>query len=387
MTNNEINFTKQALLSITNPDKGKRIYKRDIKEKGLVLCKTHTGKISFYLRKMVDGKDGRILIGYYPETSIESARKKALSLKGNIAEGKNPQKEKHKLKQEITFVELWHKYIEYHAKPHKKSWQEDEDYYKRYLHRLANSRISQITKSDVQALHTKTSSNNGIYVANKLLAIISIVFNKAIEWGWEGYNPASGIKKFREKSRDRFLQTEELARFFKALESEENPLIKDYIWLSLLTGARKSNILSMRWNDINLNSQIWKIPETKNGEPLNVYLPKNAIDILNNRREQNKLLYPNNDFVFPSTGKTGHLVEPKKGWKRLLKRAEIENLRIHDLRRTYGSWQAAHGTSLQIIGKSLGHKSSKVTEIYSRINLDPIKFSVDKAIDKMLEYK
>ena len=93
-----------------------------------------------------------------------------------------------------------------------------------------------------------------------------------------------------------------------------------------------------------------------------------------------------NVWVLPSlASKSGHLEEPKKAWRRLLTRAELENLRIHDLRRALGSWQAISGSSLQIIGKSLGHKSSKVTEIYARLNIDPIKLSVDRALDKMLE--
>ena len=290
MSKNELNFTKQSLSSLPTPTNGKRIYKRDTKEKGLVLCKTHTGKISFYLRKMVDGKDGRILIGYYPEISIENARKQALGLKGNIAQGKNPQEDKNKLKQEITFGELWLKYMELHSKPHKKSWQEDEDYYKRHLKTFQNVKISNISKTDIAQLHSKTSQNNGIYVANKLLAIISVVFNKAIGWGWQGLNPANNIKKFKEKSRDRFLQASELPKFFKALDEEENLIIKDYVWLSILTGARKSNILSMNWQDIDFDSKIWKIPETKNGDPLDVYLPPKAIEILKNRKLLNKKL-------------------------------------------------------------------------------------------------
>lgn len=389
MNKNELNFTKQSLSSLPTPSKGKRIYKRDTKEKGLVLCKMHTGKISFYLRKMVDGKDGRILIGYYPEISIENARKHALGLKGNIAQGKNPQEDRNKLKQEITFGELWLKYVELHSKPHKKSWQEDEDYYKRHLKIFQNVKISNISKTDIAQLHSKTSQNNGIYVANKLLAIISVVFNKAIGWGWEGLNPANNIKKFKEKSRDRFLQASELPKFFKALDEEENLIIKDYVWLSILTGARKSNILSMNWQDIDFESKVWKIPETKNGDPLDVYLPPKAIEILKNRKLLNKKLELQdfqNQWVLPSlTSKSGHLEDPKKAWKRLLTRANIDNLRIHDLRRTLGSWQASLGSSLQIIGKSLGQKSIKSTQIYSRLNIDPIKSSVDRAIDKMLE--
>jgi integrase len=88
--------------------------------------------------------------------------------------------------------------------------------------------------------------------------------------------------------------------------------------------------------------------------------------------------------VFPGRGKTGHLVEPKTAWARILKRAGLQNLRLHDLRRTLGSWQAATGASLPIIGKSLGHKSLAATQVYARLNLDPVRAAVNTATDAML---
>jgi integrase len=89
-------------------------------------------------------------------------------------------------------------------------------------------------------------------------------------------------------------------------------------------------------------------------------------------------------WVFPSTGKTGHLVEPKKAWKRILERADLSDLRIHDLRRSLGSWQAATGASLSIIGKSLGHKNINSTAIYARLNIDPVRESMETATSAMM---
>lgn len=91
-----------------------------------------------------------------------------------------------------------------------------------------------------------------------------------------------------------------------------------------------------------------------------------------------------NEYVLPGNGRTGHLVEPKKGWSHILKDAGIENLRIHDLRRTLGSWQAITGASLTIIGKSLNHKSPQTTAIYARLDLDPVRASVKKATNAIL---
>lgn len=90
-------------------------------------------------------------------------------------------------------------------------------------------------------------------------------------------------------------------------------------------------------------------------------------------------------YVFPGNGKKGYLMEPRKGWERILKRAGIEDLRIHDLRRTLGSWQAKTGASLAIIGKSLNHKHQNTTAIYARLDLDPVRASVEKATNAILE--
>lgn len=121
---------------------------------------------------------------------------------------------------------------------------------------------------------------------------------------------------------------------------------------------------------------------TKKGESLTCPLTDKAIELLKQMKET-----AISDWVFPSkTSATGHFVEPKKAWKNLLKRAGIEDLRIHDLRRTLGSYQAINGSSLQIIGRSLGHKTIQATQIYARLINEPIRNSTNGAIDRMMSY-
>ena len=135
----------------------------------------------------------------------------------------------------------------------------------------------------------------------------------------------------------------------------------------------------MGWKDINFENKTWRIEETKNGEPQIIHLSEQAIEILNRR---SKSRY--SDWVFPSRASvSGHIEEPKRAWKNVLQRAGIEDLRIHDLRRTLGSWQAATGANSYIIGKSLGHKTQAATAIYARLNLDPVRESVNKATEAM----
>jgi integrase len=208
-----------------------------------------------------------------------------------------------------------------------------------------------------------------------------MLFNKAMEWEhFKGSNPTQYVKKFKEISRDRFLQANELPLFLKAVDEEE-PLFRDFFYILLLTGQRKTNVLEMQWKDISFEYKYWKIPETKNGEPLVVPLVEGAIDILKERKIKSKNLV----WVFESeTSASGRLVDPKKAWYRILKRSGIEDLRMHDLRRTMGSYQTILGSSSFIVAKSLGHKSIKSTEIYARLNIDPVRQSMENATNFML---
>jgi integrase len=198
-----------------------------------------------------------------------------------------------------------------------------------------------------------------------------------IDWGWEGTNPAAGIQKFKEQKRDRFILHDELPKFMEALEVEPNKDMRDFFLVCLYTGARCGNVLSMRWEDIDFSINEWRIPDTKNGEPVRIPLIEEALEVLSNRLQLKKSA----PWVFPGSGKSGHLEEPKAAWKRILDRAGLKNLRIHDLRRTLASYQAIAGTSLLIIGKSLGHKSPQSTAIYARLSNDPVRASMKSALD------
>lgn len=381
MARETLNFTKVALERLVLPPAGKRAYYYDEREKGLIVDVRSTGTKSFYLYKKINGKPERIFLGQFPDLSIENARKACAARKGEIAQGENPQEERRKIRGESTLGEFFQVYLERHSKPHKKSWQFDEREINKYLSHWFTRRLSDITRNEIHKLHSKLGVENGKTQANRVLERIRNMYNKAIEWGWEGENPAFGIKKYKEVSRDRFLNAEELPRFFEALE-KESELIRDFFQIALFTGARKTNVLMMKWSEIDMHLRTWRIPDTKNGEPQVLPLTDDAFEILKRRKKD-----ADNIWVFPGTGEEGHLVDPKKAWLRIVKRAELDDLRIHDLRRTLGSWLAASGVSLPIIGKTLGHKSSQSTQIYARLNLDPVRESLHKATGVMMAHR
>jgi integrase len=399
-------FTKKLLDKLALPTNNQRAYFYDAQTRGLALAVSPAGKKVFVLYRKVAGRPERITIGPYPDLTIEQARGKAAELNGAIARGENPASKRRLVRDEATLAELFSTYLEHHAKPHKKTWSDDQGMFDKHFGVWKFRKLSDIRRADVLTLHARIGGKSGQYAANRVVELLSSMFGKAIEWGWNGENPATKIKAFKERKRERFLQPEELPAFFEALKAELNETVRDYILLSLLTGARRSNVQAMRWHEINFPSATWAIPETKNGESITLPLSATALNILESRKSKSKC-----NWVFPGDGTTGHLVEPKSAWKRILQRAAsiqkkhwleahrgkdeadfakecpsagFHDLRVHDLRRTLGSWQAATGASLPIIGKSLGHKSLSATQIYARLNIDPVRSAVDKATDAML---
>jgi integrase len=378
-----MNFTKASLMALAVPTKG-MITVCDTKEKGLSLYVTATGHKSFFIQKRIQGKIKRIVLGYFPDMTVELARKAAQKIKGQLAEGKNPLKEKEKLAAEKTFGEAYEMYMDRHVKVKSKpSMLKDiELRMKKVLPHWSHRFLSSITRYEMQDMHAHIGQENGKYEANQVLAYIRAIYNKMIEWGWKGTNPAARIQKFKEHKRDRFILHDELPKFMEALETEPNRDMKDFFLMCLYTGARCGNVLSMRWEDIDSSINEWRIPDTKNGEPVRIPLIKEALEILNDR---SWLKGSSTPWVFPSRerkkSKSGHLEEPKSAWKRILDRAGLKNLRIHDLRRTLASYQAIAGTSLLIIGKSLGHKSPQSTAIYARLSNDPVRASMESALD------
>lgn len=376
---NKINFTKAAIDALPLSNNGQRYIYHDKKVPGLQLRVTSV-KTFFINRRVRGGNPQRVTIGRYPDTTVDQARRKAIEILHEIAEGKNPADIAREARKEMTLDNLFEEYLNrcaiFNKRPDK-----PKATYRLYLSKIGKRKLLSIKHEEVDRLHKKIGREVGIVTANIVLKLLHVMFNKAInEWRiWKGDNPAHGIPKFPERSRDRFLQSDEMPRFFHALTEETNATIKDYILISLLTGARRSNVLSMRWQDINFERAEWRIEETKNGLPQTVALSPEAIQILLIRNSLDKTTY-----VFPGSGKSGHLEEPKKGWQRILMRAGIKDLRIHDLRRTFGSWQAKTGASLTIIGKSLNHKNQSTTAIYARLDLDPVRDSVNKATSAML---
>lgn len=389
MTENRFKFTKTALEQLPHPPKGKRTTFYDTIVPKLAARKTSAGSVSFFTVKRTGDGMTWLRIGSFPETSVEQARSAAQKSLGQIASGSNPAEAKRALKAMPTLNEFFTEFAMKHGQ-RKLSWKDDAQRYKDYLKPLlGNRKLSEITRGMIAEVISKADKGGkSIATQRNIRALVSIIFAKAVEWGRIDTNPASGIRIAGAKvTRDRFLQPNEMASFFSSLEQEPSETARDFILMALLTGARRANVCSMKWADINLDEGIWRIRRTKNGDPQNVILTPEALSVLE-RREANVT----SPYVFPSTGKTGHYIEPRKGVERVMNRAGIpygrntpNGVTLHDLRRTLGSWQAKTGASALIIGKTLNHKSQQATAIYARLDTDPIRQSLSVATAAMLK--
>ena len=386
----KFSFSKERLLALPLPPAGTRAVYHDTKSQGLQLRVTASGTKTFSVyRRLKSGQPERVTLGKFPSMTVEQARKAFALINAEIESGANPAEVRRAFKAEPSLNEFFVEYGKRHGEK-KRAWKDDLQRFRDYLQKpLGSRKLSEVTRAMIALVLSDTEKAGKSVATTRLIrALASGIFGKAVEWGYLDANPASGIRITGKKvDRDRFLQPDELPRFFAALAEEPIAAARDFILLALLTGARRANLCAMRWLEIDLSNCTWRIPRTKNDEPQTVTLCPEAVLVLEARRASTP-----GDFVFPGTGASGHYVEPRKAVERVMRRAGIpfgrkvpNGVTLHDLRRTLGSWQARTGASLAIIGKSLNHKSPQATAIYARLDLDPVRQSVNTATSAMLE--
>lgn len=281
----------------------------------------------------------------------------------------------------VTLGELFDQYLRVHAKLRCKSWRNMERCFNSYLKIWSDKDITMITKAEVYELHANLAVSVSPTTANRVLELLHMVYRKGNEIGWIDHaSPAAGIKKFKLRPRDRFLDQHEVSKFFDAVDSLRYPVTKDFILMCLFTGARRSNVASMQWKQINIDLARWSIPETKNGEPQVVPLTAQALAVLQRRRNDSA-----SPWVFPSKrSRSGHITKPEEAWRMVVKRSGLENVRLHDLRRTLLSWQAITGANITVIAATANHKDLRSTQIYARLNVDAVRSAMEKALDTFI---
>jgi len=252
--------------------------------------------------------------------------------------------------------------------------------------RIGTVRLEKLTRREMRAMHRKMTEK-APYEANRTLQLVRASINFALsDGGWrpadlvEGENPATRIKLNKEKARREWVQPDEIPNLLKAIDAEKNPWMRAFFRMVLYTGARKGELLNLKWSDVDLKRGIIVFVHTKNREDHEVPLPPAAVKLL---QSIPKML--GNPYVLCGhiAGKPIH--NPYKPWARILERAGIERrITIHDLRRTVGSLLASEGYSTQQIGKLLNHKSAITAKVYAEI-ADQSKREMTDAMEKMLQ--
>ncbi len=343
---------------------------------GFGLRVTPSGYKCFVLNYYPQGRNRLMTIGAYGSLTLIQARKLAQDELYKIKHGADPLAVREVERSADTVEQFCREYLERHAKTKKRTWMKDESRIRRHIiPAWGTQKLSAITGRDVSRLHSKVGEQTPIE-ANRLLQQLSKMFNLAKRWGILDHshpNPAAGLEKFRERKRDRFLSRDEASRFFTAVKREPSLYVQAIFFLLVLLGPRKSELLNAKWEDVDFSNQRLRLPETKNGDVHYIPLPTHAITILRNLPRQ--LYHP---YVFPGSKSGRPINNIDKAWGRIKEQAGLNDLRIHDLRRTLGSWMAQSGVPLQLIGKVLNHKDIKTTQIYARFAQNHVKDALEQ---------
>jgi integrase len=340
-----------------------------------------SGKKSFVLSYRHRGRAHIKVIGKYGVFTLEQARDRAKKYLASLVDLKDPFAES-KLQGCSSFREFGDVYMQRYAKEHKKTWREDERRIEKYfLPAFGTIRIDAINRSDVTQLHFDIGQKYP-YAANRCVEQLSKMFELAREWSYlpeHHVNPAKGIKAYKEVKRDRWVKPDELPRLAAAINRESNFYGSQAIWLYLLLGVRRDELLRARWDDVDFSRNELRLSETKAGRVHYVPVSAPALAILCKLPRQ-----IGNPHILPGEIPGQHLVNIQKIWQRVRKEAGIEDVRLHDLRRTLGSWLAQAGNSLHLIGRVLNHSSQSTTAIYARFAQDNVRQALEDHGQKLM---
>lgn len=206
---------------------------------------------------------------------------------------------------------------------------------------------------------------------------------KRRRWGLrpDGSNPTAHVDKFAEEARERFLSPDELARLGKALseaaDAGESPYVVGALRLLILTGARLSEVLTLKWEHVDFDARLLRLPDSKTGKKT-IALPAAALEVLTSLPRQE-----GNHYVVCGAVVGAHLINLHKPWRRIRKSAGLDDVRIHDLRHSFASVAVAGGASLPLIGALLGHSQPQTTQRYAHVANDPRLAAADAVADRI----
>lgn len=278
---------------------------------------------------------------------------------------------------EITVQAFADMYLERYAIPHKRSSKKDDARFKNYILPAFGDRLmGELTKVELTKFHVDIGKKYP-YQANRTLEQISRMFTLAQEWGYyptDKRTPAFKIEPFPEYSRDRFLKPEELERLAPHINAVNHIEYKCLFWCLILTALRSCELLRADWNDLDTNSWELRVKpiNSKSGKPHYLPLSAEAMAQLAKLPKRGNLI-----FAYPSGGAINYQ-NARRCWLGVVAKSGVQDIHLHDLRRTAASWMVQSGESLAIIGKMLNHSSSASTAVYARFARSDLRVALDQ---------
>ncbi len=374
-----IKFTA-AKLKFLEGIRGKQVDYFDKSLSGFFLRVSQDGKKSFGLMYRKGGRLRRMKLGTYPLLTLSKARQKAAKALRDAELGMDPAAEKKEARLAPTFEQMAREYLERHAKAKKKSWQEDERVInKELLPEFGKRQAKDISRRDVRAFLERKSETAPIG-ANRVRALLRKIFNWAIAADIVESNPVHLVPApGKEHQRDRVLTKEEIKQIWNAIEADSKCADKKHkkikmlsagiMKLRLLTAQRGAEVMSMEWDELDMETAWWTIPgeKTKNGLSHRVPLSAPALTII--RKMRSVVGDGRSRFVFPSPKGNTHISNPQKPLVRIQKATGIDFV-AHDLRRTAASMMTGMGIPRLTVKKILNHTESDITAVYDRHSYD-----------------
>ncbi len=383
----KIKFTKSSLEKLPTPEKKTTYQDTDTRYLHFVITSKNT-RTYYYIRN-IKGRPKYIKIANYGDVSIKAAQDRVAQINADVMCGVDT---KQKEKENITLQEAFEYWLKHREKT--KGWHRDvtdcQYRFSTYVpSAIKRKRIIDINREEMRQLHSRIRDDVGVHTTNRLLQNIRTAINLLIKHDYNiQQNPAAMIDLFKERSRARFIKENEVEIFFTELMRSDSQDFKDFVLIALFTSKRRSNVLAAEWSEIDFNKRLWTIPgeKTKNDDDDVTVLDSTVLEILNRRKKDQKEKGIDTNWVFYSPNSAnGHYKNPTRSWYVLLKRANIKDLRIHDLRRTLASWMANQNVSLHMIASVLGQKSTSVTSTYARLSVDPKREAVSNAVAEILK--
>lgn len=390
-----INLTKSLIDRSTPSERDYFLWDSDVTGFGLKVSKG--GRKSYVVKYRVGtgrrAPSRRMTIGQHGSPwTVKMARDEARKVLGRVAMGQDPAKDKQEEKKQLTVSELCDQYLEHGAKSKKASTlATDKGRIERHIKPLlGKKRIKQVTRKDIRKFLNdvadgKTASDQrtglrgrsivkgGKGTASRTVGLLGGIFTYAVDLDLVDTNPVRGVKRFPDNKGERFLSQQEIIRLGEVLNSiNANPMAVVIIKLLMFSGARKGEIETLTWKMVDFQSSVLRLPDSKTGDKV-IHLNAGALQLLNDYTPMLK-----SDFVFPAAKGDGYYQGTPKVWRLVRARANLHDVRLHDLRHSFASIAVSGGASLPMIGALLGHKNTSTTQRYAHLQDDPLKVTNER---------